>query len=442
MKQLEIPTLKSELKQLILDGLRRRYVSVSGDDGIETGNHYQSVTLGDERTSGFRSDRAAFLDRIDFQGKRVLDLGSNLGEISRAARTRGAAMVDGYEYDPFFVEMAQLVNAYNGTTRVSFHQRDITKPETYVEHYDVVLAFSVYEYLRLILNSIADKTDGVLVLETHRLERNLETLYLNPIGRIFPHHMIIGSSDWGSGRSGDGERAVVIFAKAAGAIHKHVKGLNMPGRQFNAGRRSGSELDIRSVDVLRTPWYDKFFTKFHAGSAKELLTAVQGMDLEVEAIATDDDLASNAMAGWIYWLLYVKGALQSADGGAVGPGNAYYDLLAGHWKNNDPGRAADLSDEDRLAELVSRRFADFELFRSRPDAAHVMQPIRLVVPAGPPTPSRARGVKRIYEFDREVPVETTTIDGYHRLFLARLFGHTHAPCDFVAEEDAVPDSNA
>jgi len=162
----------------------------------------------------------------------------------------------------------------------------------------------------------------------------------------------------------------------------------------------------------------------------------------LEPFATDDDLASNAMAGWIYWLLYVKGALQSADGGAVGPGNAYYDLLAGHWKNNDPGRAADLSDEDRLAELVSRRFADFELFRSRPDAAHVMQPIRLVVPAGPPTPSRARGVKRIYEFDREVPVETTTIDGYHRLFLARLFGHTHAPCDFVAEEDAVIDSNA
>src|SRR5712691_1055079 len=151
MKQLEIPTLKSELKQLILDGLRRRYVSVSGDDGIETGNHYQSVTLGDERTSGFRSDRAAFLDQIDFRGKRVLDLGANLGEISRAARARGAAVVDGYEYDTFFVEIAQVLNAYNGTTGVSFYQRDITDPTAYDEHFDVVLAFSVFTYIHPVL---------------------------------------------------------------------------------------------------------------------------------------------------------------------------------------------------------------------------------------------------------------------------------------------------
>src|SRR5216683_944855 len=110
MKEIEVPTVKQDLKKLILEGLKRTYTS-SGKDGIKTGNHYQSVTLGDERTNGFRSDRGAFLDQIDFRGKRVLDLGANLGEISRAARARGAAVVDGFEYDTFFLEIAQLINA-------------------------------------------------------------------------------------------------------------------------------------------------------------------------------------------------------------------------------------------------------------------------------------------------------------------------------------------
>ena len=90
MKQIEIPTIKPALKRLILEALGVGYSS-AGKDNIATGNHYQSLTLGDERTAGFRTDRNPFLDQIDFRGKRVLDLGSNLGEISRAARARGAA---------------------------------------------------------------------------------------------------------------------------------------------------------------------------------------------------------------------------------------------------------------------------------------------------------------------------------------------------------------
>jgi len=103
MSEIEAPTFRPALRTLILDALALPYTSVSGKESIQTGNHYQSVTLGDERTEGFRSDRDVFLDQIDFRGRRVLDLGSNLGEISRAARARGAAAVDGYDSDPFFV---------------------------------------------------------------------------------------------------------------------------------------------------------------------------------------------------------------------------------------------------------------------------------------------------------------------------------------------------
>src|SRR5918993_725045 len=129
--------IKKEFKELILRCLSANYMGESCKDGIKTLNHYQSVALGEIQTTGVRTDRSKFLDQIDLQGKRVLDLGSNLGEISRAARVKGARLVDGFEYDQYFVEIANLINAYNGSTRVSFYPRDITDPVVYDEHYDI-----------------------------------------------------------------------------------------------------------------------------------------------------------------------------------------------------------------------------------------------------------------------------------------------------------------
>jgi hypothetical protein len=441
MKEVQIPTVKPALKKVILDAIGLRYTSHSSKESIETGNHYQSLTLGDEQTAGFRSGREKFLDQIDFRAKRVLDLGANLGEMSRAARARGATLVDGYEYDTFFVELANAVNAYNGTTRVSFYERDITNPVVYGERYDIVLAFSVYVYLREVFDAVRDITDGVLILETHRLDGNLESTYLNPIGKLFPHHAILGTSDWGSGFDTAVERAVIAFAKTDEALHSHVRGLGAGGRQFSAIRHRGTEFDIRAIDVILMPWYDRFFDMFAFDSPERLLCAVEGREFNLDAVARERDLAVNGMGGWVYWLVYLKGALHRARGGAAGPGNPYYDLLARHW-NKDPGRAADFADPDRLQALVKRRFDDFELFRSDPEAPRKMSPIRLVRTDGPPTPTPTRSVKRIYTFGSGVPVETTTIDGYHRLFLGRLFGHTQVPCDFIAEHDAVPDPNA
>ena len=99
-----------------------------------------------------REDRGRFLDALDLRGRTVLDLGSNLGEISREARARGAALVDGFEIDPYFNEIAQLVNVLTGTTGVSFYERDMADPATYGEPYDVVLAFSAFRF-------IADRLD-------------------------------------------------------------------------------------------------------------------------------------------------------------------------------------------------------------------------------------------------------------------------------------------
>ncbi len=215
---METPTIKQQLKQLILDAISANYTAESCQDRIITGNHYQSLQLGDTRTQGFRTPRLEFLSQLDFAGRKVLDLGSNLGELSRTVRQLGATLVDGFEYDPYFIEIANLVNAYNEVTRVSFFQRDATNPAIYQEHYDIVLAFSVFTYASRALEQIAAITDELFVLETHKLEGNLEADYIQPVARYFPHYRILGESEWGTVMDPTQSRAVIVFAKEASKL--------------------------------------------------------------------------------------------------------------------------------------------------------------------------------------------------------------------------------
>lgn len=217
----EFPTVQPQLRRLIMDGLSAPYMSESCQDATVTGNHYQSVLLGEERTQGFRTAREGFFDRIDFVERTVLDLGSNLGELSREARRRGATLVDGYEYDGYFIELANLINAYNGTTRVSFSASDITDPRIYTGSYDIVLAFAVFNYIGAVLDRVAEVTDGVLVIETHALNDDLAT-YVDQISVLFPHHVTLGESDWGGSFPDDVKRAVLVFAKDAQTLKTFV----------------------------------------------------------------------------------------------------------------------------------------------------------------------------------------------------------------------------
>ena len=105
------------------------------------------------------------------------------------------------------------MNAYNDVTRVSFHQRDATNPAIYREHYDIVLAFSVFTYASRALEQIAAVTDELFILETHKLENNLESDYIRPVARFFPHYRILGETEWGTAMDQNQSRAVIVFAK-------------------------------------------------------------------------------------------------------------------------------------------------------------------------------------------------------------------------------------
>lgn len=429
----------TDLKDLILRTLGTEYMSISCTDGVPTGNHYQSVALGDFKTRGFREDRAPLLDLIDFQGKKVLDLGSNLGELSRAARERGAYLVDGFEVDPYFLEIAELVNVFTGATRVSFYQRDIADAASYEERYDIVLAFAVFHYIHRCLSRIAERTD-VLVLETHKLEGNFESGYMQPVSKYFPHHQLLGESDWGSTFDSREVRAVVVFAKdqasLLGALQPGAAARQHQDTSTKPSAQPPAQISTRLIDPAGTTLQDRFFTNFSFDSSDELLTAVDSIDVDVSALAKSQDSRRSRYRGWIYWFLYLKGYCQYRRSGEIGPGNIYFDYLMDHFDDPDTSMSRERKDTTAAIEHVKRRFQDMDLFSQRDrvqEASELVAPIRVF--AGNRSSETAL---RISESGSGNQQFARAVDGWHRVFAARVFGVSSLRCEVVDEQSSAP----
>jgi hypothetical protein len=419
MKELKIPTTKPELKKLILEALRLGYTS-TGKDNIATGNHYQSLNLGGERTDGFRGDRDVFLDQIDFKGKRVLDLGSNLGEISRAARNRGARLVDGLEYDPFFVEVAQLLNAYDGTSGVSFYERDITDPDVYQDRYDLVLAFSVFTYIHPILKRLAEITDEALVVETHKLDGNLQKGYIDPVRKFLPVHKVLGESDWGRALPESQKRAVIVFARDQASLERAL------------GERPPARPRRVIVDVQRTRLQRVFLDATEGLDGATILDQARRLEIDLDRLAHEDDLAKAVYSGRAYWEIFLKGYAQYLESNSLGPSNVYYDYIVNYYapRGHDPGVADALRDPLFALHRIASRFRDLDQFRVAP-RTYVPAPVRLFQ-----TGDRAADRLLLYEPRSDEPIRASRVDGWHRLFAAHIFGATNVPGEVVESAGA------
>jgi len=340
-------------------------------------------------------------------------LGSNLGEISRAARARGAALVDGYEYDPFFVEMAQVLDAYNGTTGVSFFQRDITDPEIYVDHYDLVLAFSVFTYIHPVLERLAEITDEALVVETHKLDGNLDKGYLAPVRRFLPIYKVLGESDWGRALPANERRAVVVFARDEACLARSL------GRVSRSSRCS--------INVQRTTLQRAFFDSAKFPDGEALLDEVRSLEIDLDRVAHEDDLSKAVYSGRTYWQIFLKGYCQYLDGRLLGPGNIYYDYIVKFYapRGHDPGVADALRDPLFALHRIASRFRDLDQFRQAP-RKYVPAPVRLFQ-SGDSTRDRLV----LYDAADGEPIRAARVDGWHRLFAARVFGATRIPGEVV-----------
>jgi hypothetical protein len=411
---------KGQLRDLLRAALELNYVSESCRGGIQTGNHYQSVRLGETVTAGFRSDRAELLDQINFEGRTVLDLGSNLGEVSRSARTRGATRVVGIEYDPFFVSVARGLNVLNGVTDVEFRQGDIGDPAVFTEDFDIVLALSVFQYVGSIIGDVCRKTRDVLVVETHKLDDNLESHYVEPISRLMPACRHLGRSDWGASFEDAGERAVVAFARDADAL---ARGLT-PAAQEGMGLSRRVTIDVAATGRAL---HARFFTTFDFEKLDDLLYAVKTTDVDLGAMGRNE-VVHAGYRGWLYWFMFLKGYMEYLERGAVRDDNTFCRYLTDYHLPNsrEPG-----VDYRHVTTAAERRFDDLQRMSAAPDADVAdlhLNPVRVTVgELPPPSPLRVRLASGESVF-------ASLVDGWHRIFSATVAGVPTLPALLVYEE--------
>lgn len=419
---------RAGLDALIRAALDRDYTSYSGQDRMPTGNAYQSVRLGNSTTRGFRTLRRSALAGLPLKGSRVLDLGCNLGELSRLARDSGAAMVDGFEHDPCFVQIAQAVNALNGVTRVSFFQRDITDPAVYAETYDIVLSFSVFAYTRKVLPQIAAICRRVFVVETHKATPEWPREYIDPVTRHFPHYCIAQRTDWGRGLEG-GARLLLVYAREANHIDSYIG-----QRMLELG---DDQEGLRRLDVRRSApaalarlrgWLDA-----QTGGAAGLAAAVARALAERPDPSAAPDYRLGA-SGLAYWLAYFGGYFQFQAEGGAGAGNIYVRYLRQAARDLTIDafmRRLVESGDAALLKRVQMRFADTQrAFASRPPA-----PILVYNPM----PADAAGLDSML-VDRAAGTELrySHLDGYHRYASCLAAGTTELGYRVIWQPQAAP----
>ena len=203
----EAPTLQYDLRDLIVEAAEAELDRATGcrligsSRGAPADNH-ADVAL---------AARIHVLDRLDVEGKTVLVLNSGLGELSRAARERGAALVDGFEPDPDRVSLARLAAAYHQAERVFFYLHDPRDERSYFDRYDVVLALSGLDGVLPALDRVAASTEGVFVAELgSRADDGVA-----PLKQRFPAEVELGEAPDGS--------SFVAFAKTSDAIAAYVR---------------------------------------------------------------------------------------------------------------------------------------------------------------------------------------------------------------------------
>ena len=126
----------------------------------------------------------------------------------------------------------------------------------------------------------------------------------------------------------------------------------------------------------------------------------------------------------MYWLLFLKGYLQYSKSGTIGPSNVFFDYLTGYYGSGidyggDPGVRSMLNDPEEAVALVRRRFEDMDLFRNEPSeqAIERIEPIRVY--AGQQQDGAAH---HVFEAGKSMRHLARGIDGWHRLFAAKVFG--------------------
>jgi SAM-dependent methyltransferase len=122
---------------------------------IKEQDWYQTIPLscGIKTKGKFRTDiRESFFSKIDFRGKRVLDIGCNSGQYCFMAKRMGASEVVGLDINKKRLEQARIINENEGLD-ICFLEKDISEASS-LGKFDIVLCIAVFTEISDIIGSI------------------------------------------------------------------------------------------------------------------------------------------------------------------------------------------------------------------------------------------------------------------------------------------------
>lgn len=413
-----LASLQKEIADLLQLYLEQKAVSQSSVAGnTVTGNAYQTVMLGDVVINGFRETRSELLAGLDIRGKAVADLGSNLGEVSRDLSRGGAILVDAYEYDAFFTQLARYITAYNCLYNVQHIQADISKEGFIHQKYDISLSLSTFAYVSPNIDYILSNTNEAFILETHEIQSNWVEYYVSRTIRYFPHWCCFGIVAHGNAAFSKGKRRLWLhFSKQDQMAFYRNRAFSL---QDNSNSVMKINLEDSSFPFLRVisnslaahglSWKADVNMRMLEVRLGELENLYQGGTCDV------------SMSGEAYWLSFLISILGYVDGLKTNIDCVYGKWLKRklHTLKDDPWLMPILEDDKLFAEFAYNRIGYFaSMFRGNSQGC---QPLLIAF-----NPTRYDGTlgENVTLLCTEAgdKLYVPTIDGHHRVFVSKIRG--------------------
>jgi len=414
-QQLEAALL--DVERLVTDAARTKLTSSNPNFKTITGNSYQSLQLYSQDLAGFRSARKNLFAGFRLEGRCVADYGSNLGEISRMAAALGAAEVNSYEYEPYFVLMARLINVLLGHENVRTYLADISTPEPYHAGVDVAVALSVDTFIQTQLANIAKNTRETLIYESHAVESGLLAGVMKKLTVHFPHVALIDGFDHGKDLPSWRVLCAASQEPLDGIIHARFSDVTSNIR-MNIDLTQSKFVFWNAAAQCARGWLD------HIARATQELDGQDQRALErvCEQVAQHGIAAAN-----LYWAAFTVGLAQAKHGVSV-ENNFYvsllnqlldrgvYDSLWGELRANEP---------EKFARRIQTRLGLVELTPQN------MKPV-IVNGFWTPTDENVRNAgSSVFISELSETYAGLIFDGFHRLYARLLNGHSSCPAQCI-----------
>jgi hypothetical protein len=432
--------LDRKILALINEALAEGVVSYSNFNNIVTGNAYQSVLLGDAETSGFRKRDATLFAGVPLKGKRLVDLGCNLGEKTRLAVLAGAAYAEGIEYEDFFVRIGGLINVSSQVVNAVLRQGDVTRAGCVTSDFDVGACFSAFVYVEQNLEEILSHIRNIFILETHALDESWYGNYVQKVEPLLPYWVVLGFTDHGTGLD-TSFRALLAFGRDTETVD--LIGVN------RCDELKPDHADVRILDVAQSRrawsmWGNAERTKMlfaglrtklmslQAPAPNDILTLLRSTLPGLAALCDAYNLPGTHFGTDHYWLHFLRGLVTFIDVGKITSDNPYLLFLRrlSATGGYDPGMSYELADESRAIQRLSPRMARF--VRVLCDRS-VEKPLLVYNPFSLPSleahgyqPSDEQMDEHVLYTDGRA-FRIQFIDGNHRLAGLWLSGAKHCP---------------